>query len=184
MSEQQLITLLQPLGGQLPSTLQQYRDLMLRIRRMSHIIEGTPFKIGASLCGRQKDRNDGQHFADANQYFFGSIDNANAPSSSPSVGIFPASAQPAASDNQWAQPTQPTNVQGAAAPTTQWSNPADYDSGTDTDTSSHNGNTAYTLEDIPATSSEAELMSHVYWAYSKAKGRRRRMTGKPVRRVR
>ena len=36
-TEQQLITLLQPLNGQLPNTLQQYRELLLRIRRMSRV---------------------------------------------------------------------------------------------------------------------------------------------------
>ena len=72
----------------------------------------------------------------------------------------------------------------AAAPAAAWTDPADYDSGTDTDTSSSDGHAQYTLEDLSATSNEDELLAEVYWAYSKAKGRCRRMTGKPVRRVR
>ena len=86
-------------------------------------------------------------------------------------------------DQQWSQP-EPSNFTGAAASSDGWNNPAEYESGTDTDTSSDDGNATFTCEDLPATSSEAELLAEVYWAYSKAKGRWRRMTGKPVRKVR
>ena len=183
-SEQQLITLLQPLNGQLPGTLQQYRELMLRIRRMSHIIEGTPMNIGSALRGRQQDRHDGQHFANTVPAFFGQAITADSSSPSTAAHIFPAWAQPTMSDQQWAQPMQSSTYQAAAAPAAEEAYPADYDSGTDTDTSSSDGNTAYHFDDIPNTSNESELFAQVYWAYSKAKGRWRRMTGKPVRRVR
>ena len=52
-TDQQLITLLQPLNGQMPTTVGQYHDFIMRLRRMSHIIERTPMNIGQSLRGRQ-----------------------------------------------------------------------------------------------------------------------------------
>ena len=72
--------------------------------------------------------------------------------------MFPAWSQPLMVDQQWSQP-EPSNFTGAAASSDGWNNPAEYESGTDTDTSSDDGNATFTCEDLPATSSEAELLA-------------------------
>ena len=85
---------------------------------------------------------------------------------------------------QWAQPVANHIFTGSESSPAAWTDPADYDSGTDSDTSSSHGLETYTLDDLPPATNENDLLAEVWWAYSRAKGRWRRMTGKPVRRVR
>ena len=61
MSENDFINLLQPLQGQMPSTAQEYRELLLRIRRMAHIREGTPNNIASAIRTRGGERNQEYH---------------------------------------------------------------------------------------------------------------------------
>ena len=52
LTVEQTVTLLQPLGGHLPNTLQQYDDLVIRIRAMGHIVEGSRGNIAHALTSR------------------------------------------------------------------------------------------------------------------------------------
>ena len=49
VTDQQLLTLLQPFGGQQPANLQQYTQLKDSLRRMGHILERTPGNIASQL---------------------------------------------------------------------------------------------------------------------------------------
>ena len=60
----------------------------------------------------------------------------------------------------------------------------DYDSGTDTDTVTSEGQTAYTYADIPRDLEPNQTAEHLFWAYQQAKGRYRKFMGKPIRHVR
>eukprot|EP00959_Pyramimonas_sp_CCMP1952_P340782 7137921-Pyramimonas_sp.AAC.1 len=49
LSEEQLLRLLEPTNGLTPSTEQQYVELCTRLRRMGHIVEGSPDNIVSQL---------------------------------------------------------------------------------------------------------------------------------------
>ena len=61
----------------------------------------------------------------------------------------------------------------------------DYDSGTDSDTASSEGNTQYELEVPPEIANHpGAVAQHLFWAYERAKRAWRSYMQKPVRRVR
>ncbi len=59
----------------------------------------------------------------------------------------------------------------------------EYDSGTDSDTSSDSGRESIDMSDLQAMD-HAEASAHVFWQYRQAKRKWRRLTNKPVRRFR
>ena len=56
VTTQQMISLLQPLGGRVSTTQAQYDTLCARLRSMGHIIENAPGNIAATL-GAQSTRS-------------------------------------------------------------------------------------------------------------------------------
>ena len=65
VSSQQLLSLLQPIGGRVPTTQAQYDILRNQLRSMGHVLENTPGNIAATL-GAQHSRpyNTGTFIAD------------------------------------------------------------------------------------------------------------------------
>ena len=55
INDTQLVQLLMPTGGMMPTTAAQYRDLLQRLRRMAHIIEHVPENIASQLRLQGRD---------------------------------------------------------------------------------------------------------------------------------
>ena len=55
VSDQQLLTLLQPFNGNYPADQNQYQLLQTSLRRMGHVLENNPGKIASVLRGRGPD---------------------------------------------------------------------------------------------------------------------------------
>ena len=158
-----LMQLLQPIGGSLPTDAQQMETMRSGLRRMGHIIEGSPGNIASAL---RTGRGQSAYLAateDPNQW------------------------QEQWNNPQWHEPNPWAENQAAYAAAPSYaadvqSVPSLMDeSGTDTDTSSE-------IEDQVETDMPPELENdttqRLWWAYSKAKREWRRHTGKPVRKFR
>ncbi len=185
-----LFTLLQPFRGQLPQDEPQFHEMCTQLRRFGHISEGTQGNIASSLQGplRQARPNayltqGTDHPADGTTHsYFGNPGSQPEPWSDLSAQPFSA-----------AGGTDPFATWGAggghsAEPsytTTAYPVNSDYpiDSGTDTDTSSDDGQ-----EELPdpgiSQMSESQAAEHIYMEYRAAKLTWRRFTGKPVRHFR
>ena len=50
VSPNQLVTLLEPTGGMIPTNNAQYQNLVQRIRGMGHILENTPGNLASHLA--------------------------------------------------------------------------------------------------------------------------------------
>ena len=61
---QHLFTLLQPFGGQLPTTEAQFQQMTMQLRRHGHISEGAPGNIAASLQGPFRQARPGAYLAE------------------------------------------------------------------------------------------------------------------------
>ena len=57
VNEEQLLRLLEPTNGVLPTTDAQLQDLMLRIRRMGHVLENSHNNIASRLNPRRDTRH-------------------------------------------------------------------------------------------------------------------------------
>ena len=169
LSTEQFTNLLQPLQGRLPQTEQEYDELRLRIRRLGHIIERNPGNIASTLgvnsrnnnntrafFGQQNDQaaQEGQIGTDRPAYFGGYGHVAEDPDRE-------------RYDQTYAYQTQDY----------------EFESGTDSDTASSNGETDY-RDMIPPGMPESEHTAHLFWSYSRAKSAWRSHTRKPVRKVR
>ena len=163
VTDGQLMQLLQPIGGSLPTDAQQMEALRSGLRRMGHIIEGSPGNIATAL---RSGRGQSAYLAaaeDASQW------------------------QDQWSEPQWHEPSPWAESQSAyaAAPSQM---PDSYavptamdDSGTDSDTSSEAEDPADT--EMPPEL-EGDVTQRLWWAYAKAKREWRRHTDKPVRKFR
>ena len=61
---QHLFTLLQPFGGQLPTTEGQFQQMTMQLRRHGHISEGAPGNIASSLQGPFRQARASAYWAD------------------------------------------------------------------------------------------------------------------------
>ena len=60
-----LFNLLQPFGGQLPTTDAQFQNLMAQLRRFGHISENVPGNVASALHGPPRQARPGAHLANA-----------------------------------------------------------------------------------------------------------------------
>jgi len=83
VNPQQLVQFLQPYGGRLPTTEQEFRDLLAHMRRIGHILEHSPNNIAAAIQGGRQAPRGAYHTnhlqsawsgtrSDNTQSFFGS----------------------------------------------------------------------------------------------------------------
>jgi len=176
INDTQLLNLLQPFGGRFPTTEQELRDLYGALRRMGHIMERRPNNIAQQLRSPQSGNlrafmvtDGGWGQPDSNQ------------TSTGDGGWDP----PQSSNGEWNPPSSSSWDQSSwmAAPVSNqgdysyvgWTpQTMDYDSGTDTDTVSSEGQTAYTYADIPRDLEPNQTAEHLFWAYQQAKGRYRK----------
>ena len=64
MNPQQMMTILQPLGGQLPTNDQEFNMVCQQLRRYGHITENYPGNIGQALHGPFRQARPGAYFAE------------------------------------------------------------------------------------------------------------------------
>ena len=65
MGPQQMMTILQPIGGQLPTNDAEFANVCQSLRRYGHIQENHPNNIGQSLQGPFRQARPGQYFAES-----------------------------------------------------------------------------------------------------------------------
>ena len=178
VNAEQFQRLTQPFGLRLPSTEQEFSDMVHQLRRMGHIIEHHPASITASL------RAGGQASQSSHSYVSEPVHdptNAMSHASSWSFVGYP--------DSGWgSQSSMPMPVGGQMP-----MNPNAEDwayfradgeaSDTDSATESDDGYDQVPTDDLVGLSNQ-EADEHLYWQYSEAKKRWRRFTGKPVRALR
>jgi hypothetical protein len=116
ITDNQLVQLLQPLDGRFPANNAEFDNLRLRLRRLGHIVEHHPGNIASTLRTRHNPQ----------QAFFG---------------------QQPQQDNAAYQPTIPSPsaawLSANTPATSDMPDDAGFDSGTDSDTISSDGNTDY-----------------------------------------
>ena len=163
VTDGQLMQLLQPIGGSLPTDAQQMETMRSGLRRMGHIIEGSPGNIASAL---RNGRGQSAYLAATED---------------------PSQWQEQWNSSHWPEPSPWAENQAAYAAAPNYAtdvqsvhSPMD-DSGTDTGTSSEAEDQAET--DMPPEL-ESDITQRLWWAYSKAKREWRRRTGKPVRKFR
>ncbi|MCP3883759.1 MAG: hypothetical protein GY701_35935, partial [Sulfitobacter sp.] len=187
---QHLPLLLQPFMGQLPRTDAQFQAMCTSLRRFGHITEGTPGNIAAGLQGFTRQARLGAYHGVEQQptqdTFFGNSQTNQAPQDPYGE------TQPQALD---AVSQDPFVLWGAApqqgerqAPET-WDNAGAFPvgeepSGTDTDTSSDDGEEADDGGPDISRMSNVEAAEALFGHYRKGKRQWRRLTGKPVRKFR
>ncbi|CAE8619736.1 unnamed protein product [Polarella glacialis] len=177
VNDTQLTQLLAPMQGLFPGTEAEYSQLRIILRRMGHIIERSPGNIAQQLHGRNHNQQQSQAF-----FVGGGVAEAADPwssafNASPAYPAYPSAhaqygSHPSAHDQysqQSAYPAVPFDLQS--------------DNGTDSDTVSSLGDTAY-LVDMPQGLDPSGIAEHLFWAYQQAKGAWRQHMGKPVRAVR
>ena len=169
VSQHQLLSLLQPFQGRFPADEAEFNNLQMAMRRMGHILEGSPNNIASQLRAPP-----------AGAFFTG----------------FGAE-QPAEQQDPWATGPDPWGGSGtyAAVPTqpsaagpsnamvpaaAYWT---DQDSGTDSDTISSVGNTQHDESDLIGLTGE-QRSEQIWWAYEKSKSRWRKLMNKPTRKTR
>ena len=175
---QQLLTLLQPLGGRLPRDDQQFRDMATRLRQVEHIFEEAPEEaqeysaalfqdlFQRSLPGAYMVNNTGSRRLFGNTAIMQHGLHASAPQTSTNVQNYGYQSL----SEQSIMPTHNSDM-------------SDDDDGTYTDTSSDDGAEDVHLPDMTHMT-EQEAAERVYWNYRQAKRAWRRLAGKSVRRIR
>ena len=168
---------LQPIGGHMPTTQQEYDALVFRLRQMGHILDSSPNNI---MNGLHRNHRDTVAIAEAEQvYMFG-------------TGYEPASqsSQPNYSAGYAAQGSVFGGfscVRGSANPETTFLGDYDSGDGTDSDTASSCGEVDTDFATSLATIAhlpDAQKEQYIYWAYQKGKSNWRKWMRKPVRKVR
>ena len=184
ISDNQLVQILQPYQGVLPSNQGQFDQLRLSLRRMGHILENYPGNLAQSVRNRNgasghsayaiiPDREP-QHDELAHAWY----------SRNPAPAAPTRSYQPDWHQDELSYPLPSTRR--AEDRTTHPSSFAAFadDSGTDTDTSS-DASDAWDHSHSGLTEQEADdRAQQLYWAYARAKQQWRSFMGKPTRRVR
>ena len=164
VSHMQMTHLLAPLRGRLPESEEQLNELVHYIRRMGHILEHRPGNIASAASGRSSTPY-------TRTYFSGG------PAGSAPTFAALAGEEPYATEDgpSWTDHNSGHSVEAYPA--------VDFDSGTDSDTSSDDGAVDIDYSDIAGMTPE-QADEHIYWQYAQAKKRWRRHSEKPVRRVR
>ena len=87
--QQQLLVLLQPFGGQLPTTDAQLQELFTNLRRHGHIMEGVRGNISSVVNGQYHQARAGQYYGEAESFFlnFGN-DNSATPVGGPLMDLW------------------------------------------------------------------------------------------------
>jgi len=178
-STHEMVELCRPFGGVYPSTEAEFTQLKQTIRRRAHITEHTPNNIGQFLHGNRQ--------ASPNAYFTQNDPTSQhayhtVPSVEPTTfldmfggGSSSSGSAPAAAPPNFIAPQSSVTSGSEAEP--------EWDSGTDTDTSSDSGQHELDYSDLSQmTPQEAE--EELFYQQRYAKRRFRRYMGKPVRRVR
>ena len=187
VSPSQLMTLLQPLNNNLPTTEVDFRQLQDRMRRIGHVMEHAPNNVAQSLRGNQEAR----------QGAYAALQNAAV--ATPSMQTYFGSPGFQDTSDGWQgwndvtpdytwQTWQPDSFEQPAAvyianhdsyPDEGW----DYDSGTDTDTSSDDGTEFIDNTDL-VNMTDAQAGPYLFGKCRHSKRRWRRYTNKRVRAVR
>ncbi len=174
VSPEQFQRLTQPFGMRLPSSEQEFQQLMHSLRRMGHIVEQHPASIATSLRSGNANAPHSSYFAEPEAG--GGAGSQSHDSSAWSFVGYPdyqwqhsqASSSNAQVEQDWAYYQIP-HAEGA--------------SDTDSNTTSDDPNEPIDEGDLAGLSvPEADEM--LYWQYAEAKRRWRRFTGKPVRSLR
>jgi len=195
VNDQQLLQLLQPFDTRFPTNDVQFRQLYAALRRMGHILEHRPGNLAQLLHAQHGSNRFGAYMFSQNDWNQSSgswplvSSNEGWGMSQPSSwgggapaptytswGATPANNPPFWENPQWSGSSWTPAAAYAAVP-------MDNDSGTDSDTESSIGATAYVWDDVQGSDAN-ETAENLFWAYQHAKGRYRRFLGKPVRRVR
>ena len=191
---EQLMLLLQPYGGSMPTTDAEFNILVTQLRRHGHVTEGVHGNIATVLRGPFHQARPGAYFTDGDvAYSQQEGTTLNATAREVYYGETPQPTQPWAA---WAAGGRNTPDSGGplGSPYSPMSYQDDYgasafpaipmsDDSTDSETSSDNDS-----EELPdpgvSQMSQAEAAEHIYMQYRKARRTWRRFTGKPVRKFR
>ena len=176
VNDTQLLQLLQPFQGQYPNNDAQFRALQQGLRRMGHILEHRPGNIAQML---------GRGATTSRAFWFDSSppQQTDARAEDPWAGGNDPWSR-AGADNNTATYWQRDDSGSSAGPwysNVFWADGED-ENGTDSDTASSDGNTAYPIPD--GCSTAGEIAQKLFWNYQRAKSACRQWTGKPVRAVR
>ena len=193
INNNQLISLIEPYGGRLPTTNANYQDMLKKLRRMSHIIEGAPGNLGSHITRGSSSGSERQHaFLNVSD-----TDNQRNWSTSSNQWTWDDRSWNDSStwhndSNAWHENVSSAFWTGSPPEESLWPSQEQneymdeeefYESGTDTDTSSSCGDHDYNMDNIPPGDDNTRAQ-YLYWLYSHAKKRWRSFTGKPVRRLR
>ena len=177
----QLLQLLAPYQGRFPNTDAEYNALAMSLRRMGHILEGTPGNISNQL---RQSPNQG-FFANGSQAataFMTNAETAGQLAADPwNQGADPWSqvhaSAPAASSWQGAPPAPPAPPASAAFMTAVGDDDTDSETVSTTGEFDHSDPALYGLD-------PAAIDEHLFFQYQKAKANWRKHMHKPTRRVR
>jgi len=181
VTQNQLLQILQPYQGRFPNTEAEFNALQLTLRRMGHILENSHGNVAHQL------RTPQGHFFTNDQPTQNAPDpwaGGNDPWAQSAFPIQQAEPTPT-QQNPWQSWTGTVNHDAPQASPTFYDNTQTHvDSGTDTETSSDDGDEPD--YDDPALSglTPAQIDEHFYWAYKTHRKTWRRHMKKPTRRVR
>ena len=176
VSDNQLLQILLPFQGSMPSNQMQFDQMRTSLRRMGHILENTPGNVSQALRGR--DSTSHQYVALPQEDFQGSAGFSLWADHERAATMSWANHQPS---THFTPPASSTHV----PPSEAFPSFEDVESGTDTDTSSDEEDDSWGPNQFSQSPEEAAAYAQdLYWAYSKAKRQWRSFMGKPTRRVR
>ena len=163
-----MIDILSVNNGRIPTTQQQYGTMVMKLRSMRHILERSPGNIHQTI----------QHYHNRQGYFVEGEETNDIMYVDPNQPSQPSSG----SSHSWHHFPEEHTGTYLGGPTPQPEIPNEYDSGTDSDTVSSVGDTMYmeAQDERP----HDEQLQEIFWAYQAAKGKWRRATNKPTRKVR
>ena len=163
-----MIDLLSVNNGRMPTTQQQYDTMVMKLRQMKHMLERSPGNIHQTIQQHHNRQGYFMEGEETNDIMYVDPNQSSQTSSG--------------SSHPWCHAPEENTGTYFGGPTPPPGIPDDYDSGTDTDTISSVGDTTYT--EAPDARLPNEQLQEIFWAYQAAKGRWRRATNKPTRKVR
>ena len=190
---EQLMLILQPYGGSMPTTDAEFNLLVTQLRRHGHVTEGVHGNIATVLRGPFQQARPGAYYADGDRdYAQQEGTTPNAATREVYYGEAPQATEPWAfwaaggrnnPEPSWTEaPYSPMAYQDGYGASAFPAIPMSDDS-TDSETSSDNDS-----EELPdpgvSHMSQAEAAEHIYMQYRKARRTWRRFTDKPVRKFR
>ena len=176
LNANQLMTVLQPLGGRMPQTQRQFEELFNSMRQYGHLFQNAPDNISSAVQGRGGGGGGGQYFAETlfTNNGYQAITGDSAPPGEPLIP----------ENNPWPDPMYGTSEntreigQGAYGNSSQAETPHiftlnQYDSGTDSDTISSVGEEEIDFTDL-AHLTERQREQELFAAYEFHKRRCRK----------